>query len=344
MCVDWSGNLYIADAGNNCIRKVSTDGLITTVAGIGLSGFAGDGGLATNAQLNFPCGIAVDSMGNLFIADTHNEVIRKVNNLGVILTIAGNPYGPGGYNGDGYYAYQATLNQPYDIALDQYLNVYIADLMNNCIREIDTAGMGFIYTIAGTGDAGFFGDGSLAINAQLDAPTGIAVDYNLNIYISDLNNQRIRKVSPYGIINTIVGTGTAGYNGDGLAPLATQLNTPQSVGVDPAGNVYVADFGNSRVREANEHAGVIVENSKKVHFDVFPNPTSQPTIYCRLETEYQVTTCYTILDVYGSTVASVTDQSNKDIHFNSQLPAGSYFVIASNIYGKWTARLVSIPK
>ena len=172
VAVDCAGNLFIADASNERIRKVDTNGFITTVAGNGSAGFSGDGGAATNARLYYPEGVAVDGVGNLFIADDDNQRIRKVDTNGVITTVAGN--GAIGYYGDGGAATNARLYYPYGVAVDGVGNLFIADYDNQRIRKVDTNGI--ITTVAGNGSAGFAGDGGAATNARLYYPEGVAVD------------------------------------------------------------------------------------------------------------------------------------------------------------------------
>ena len=221
MAVDASGNLYIADTGNNRIRKVSATGIITTVAGNGSAGYSGDGGPATSAQLDGPEGVAVDGSGNLYIADTCNNRIRKVSATGIITTVAGN--GSAGYSGDGGPATSAQLSLPAGVAVDGSGNLYIADSGNNRIRKVSATGI--ITTVAGNGSPGYSGDGGPATSAQLNQPAGVAVDASGNLYIADSSNNRIRKVSATGIITTVAGNGFDGYSGDGgpATSAATQL-------------------------------------------------------------------------------------------------------------------------
>ena len=242
---DGAGNLYITDRGNERIRKVDSAGVISTVAGSGTAGFSGDGGAATAAQLNEPYGVAVDSSGNLYIAEWNNNRIRKVNSAGVISTVAGT--GTAGFSGDGGAATAAQLSNPQDVALDAAGNLYIADVNNNRIRKVNSAGV--ISTVAGTGTAGFSGDGGAATSAQLHWPRGVALDGAGNLYIVDNNNHRIRKVDSSGSISTVAGTGTAGYSGDGGAATAAQLSNPRGVALDGAGNLYIADTSNNRIRK-----------------------------------------------------------------------------------------------
>ena len=186
-------------------------GIIGTIAGRGTSGFSGDNGAATAAQFNPPMGLAMDAAGNLDIADLNNQRIRRMTPAGTVTTIAGN--GTAGANGDGGPATVAQLNTPYGIAIDIAGNLYIADTNNHRIRKVTPDGM--ITTIAGTGVAGFSGDGGQAIYAQVNGPAGLAVDTIGDIFIADTNNSRIRKINPFGIITTIAGTGTSGFRGDG---------------------------------------------------------------------------------------------------------------------------------
>jgi PKD repeat protein len=240
VAIDAQGNVYVANEGAHRVRKVSS-GVITTVAGTGVLGYSGDGGQATSAQLNGPVGVAVDGQGNIYIADRDNNRIRKVS-AGIISTVAGN--GTAGYSGDGGQATSAQINSPYGIAVDAQGNLYIADYGNNRVRKVSG---GIISTIAGTGVAGYSGDGGQATSAQLKGPLGVTVDAQGNLYIADYLNYRVRKVSG-GVISTIAGIGTAGFSGDGGQATSAQLNAPADVAVDAAGNLYIADWSNNRIR------------------------------------------------------------------------------------------------
>jgi uncharacterized protein (TIGR03437 family) len=256
LALDASGDLFIADTVNDVIRMVSPGGIISTVAGNGYNnlaggGFAGDGGPATRAQLDAPAGVAVDASGNLYIADSQNYRIREVSSSGIITTIAG--IGAPGYSGDGGPATSAEMSAPASIAVDSSGNVYFADRANARIRQISSSG-GTISTAAGNGTTGYSGDGGPALDAQLDSPSAVAISGTF-VYLADTGNARIRVISPSGAITTIAGNGTAGYSGDGGPAASAQLNFPRAIAADPLGNVYFSDTGNGRVRKISN--GVI---------------------------------------------------------------------------------------
>jgi len=244
IAVDSHGNLYIADCLNRRVREVS-GGTITTVAGSGAYGFGGDNGPATSAQLSCPSGVAVDSTGNLYIADRSNY-IRKVAG-GIITTIAGN--GAPGFSGDNGPAVTAQLNYPTGLAVNTADQLLIADSGNNRVREVAN---GIITTVAGDGTPGFSGDKGPGSLAQLNYPTAVAMDSLGNLFIADTLNNRIRVVAS-GAINTLAGSGAAGFIDNAPAALAA-FNGPDGVALDPMGNLYVADPGNFRIREVSNGA------------------------------------------------------------------------------------------
>jgi sugar lactone lactonase YvrE len=239
---DSAGNLYLADLNNHIIREVNIAGIAITVAGTGEQGFSGDGGTATSALLDSPAGVAVDGAGNIYISDTHNHRIRKVSG-GTITTIAGT--GVAGFSGDNGQAVSATLNNPTALAVDSNGNLYIADTDNHRIRKITGT---TISTIAGSGEQFFSGDGAAAIAAGLDSPNGVAVDAAGNIYIGDTRNQRIRVVNSSGTVSTLAGNGSKAYAGDGGAAAGSSLARPRGLSVDAQGNIYFADSDNNTIR------------------------------------------------------------------------------------------------
>ncbi len=261
---DAAGNFYIADSQNNRIRRVDgSTGVITTVAGTGTPGYQGDGVLATQTMINLPAGLVIDGAGNLYFADAGNHIIRRIDAFsGIITTVAGTP-GVQGYTGDNAAATQAKLTFPEGVALDEAGNLLIADTGNNVIREVDAV-TGFIRTIAGTGAPGFNGDGQAATSAQLNSPWSVAVWWSVtapqdsSIYIADLTNNRVRiVVSASGMISTVAGTGTRGFTGDGGLATQAMLGEPAAVVIDPAGDIYIADSDNNRVRKISASTGLI---------------------------------------------------------------------------------------
>jgi trimeric autotransporter adhesin len=245
VAVDPSGNVFIADSNNYRIRKVTPVGIISTAVGTGSPGFSGDGGQAITARIYGPVGVAVDTAGNLFIADYLDQRIRKVSSTGVISTVAGN--GLSGFSGDGGPATSAQFNQPWGIAVDATGNLFVADVMNNRVRKITSSGV--ISTVVGMGMAGFSGDGSEATDAQLKYPAGVALDNAGNLFIADSGNNRIRKVTPDGVISTIAGDGIPDFGGDGGKAIFARLSRPTGVAIDTAGNLFIADHNNNRIRE-----------------------------------------------------------------------------------------------
>lgn len=243
---DFNSSIYIADTYNNRIRVINGQNIITTIAGTGSYGYGGRDGLATLAALNNPLGVTWDSStSRLYIADTNNNRIRVISNSGIISTVAGT--GVAGYSGDSMLATTATISYPMKITTDGTGNLYIADTDNHRVRFI-TKSTGIITTVAGTGDAGYNGDGGYAFMATLFRPSDVTLDPSGNIYIADAANNRIRMVDrSSGIISTVAGTGVAGFSGyGGLATVAT-ISQPLGIDIDASGTVYIADTFNSRV-------------------------------------------------------------------------------------------------
>ncbi|HZT07776.1 MAG TPA: hypothetical protein VFC51_12150 [Chloroflexota bacterium] len=250
VAVDANGNLFIADLGNNRVRKIDAFGTISTIAGNGTRGFAGDGSPAVAAQFDGPADVAVDRVGNLFIADTGNRRIRRVDTSGIISTMAG--YGDAGCFDSESAATSAVFGNPRAVAVDADGNVFVADEINNHVRRIDTSGI--ISTVAGQCTPGFSGDGGPATAAHLAGPSGIAVGSSGNLFIADDGNNRVRMVNAAGLITTIAGTGEYGLSGDGGPATQAMLQGPRSVAVGGNGSVYISDTGNHRVRRVDSAA------------------------------------------------------------------------------------------
>jgi Secretion system C-terminal sorting domain len=248
--LDKTGNIYVV-CGTR-IRKIYTNGMITTIAGTGTAGADGDGGQATLATLSMPTGIALDESGNLYIADQFANRVRKIATDGVITTIAGT--GAAGFSGDGGQATLAELNKPIGVDVDGSGNIYISEAGNYRVRKINPNGI--ISTFAGNGTAGFSGDGGLATAANISLTCYTTADKNGNVYICDASNNRIRKVGTDGKINTIAGTSTGGYSGDGGLATAAKLSGPRGLRYDECGNLYFTDNGNYRIRKIDPN-GII---------------------------------------------------------------------------------------
>jgi len=248
---DAAGNLYVADIGNNRIRKISPSGVITTIAGTSTAGFTGDGGQATSAQLNQPHNVALDAAGNIYIASYADHRIRKVSTTGVISTIAGT--GTAGSAGDGGQATSAQLNLPVSVTLDPAGNLYISERGNHKIRRIDTSGV--ITTYAGTGTATYSGDGGQAASAGINYPGAVRFDSGF-LYIADFGNHRVRRVNSAGVITTYAGTGVLGFSGDGGQATSAQFHAPYGLSFHPNGDLYVGTGGDYRIRKITP-AGIV---------------------------------------------------------------------------------------
>jgi Gluconolactonase len=309
---DSAGNLYIAETGNHAIRKVDAAGKITTIAGTGTQGFGGDDGPATAALLDSPQGLAFGG-SDLYIADTHNHRIRKLNlTTGVITTIAGSS---AGFSGDNGPATAAQLNLPTALALDSSNNLYIADTQNHRIRKINLAS-GVITTIAGNGTQGFSGDGGPATAAAIDSPSGIAIDANQNLYLADTHNQRIRKITAAtGTITTIAGA-AAGFGGDNGAASAARLALPHGLSIDSAGNLYIADTANHRIRRIDAATGTIttIAGDGTQNFSGDGNPASAASLDSPRAMTVTAAGLVTLSDTANQRVRQLDTQAPPDIH------------------------------
>jgi len=287
---DDAGNIYVADLPGARVWKITPAGVVSAYAGTGTPGFSGDAGAATSAELNGPIDVALDSVGNLYIADRDNNRIRMVDaSDGKIYTVAGSGptgYGNGGYTGDDGPATSATLNYPEDVAVDASGNVYINDSQNGVIRKVDSGGTitthveyisvnnldvtadgilfvadgdyevvhkvdagGTVTTYAGNGSEEYSGDGGLATSASLDDPVSVAVAPNGDVYVGTFNDNRIRKIDhTTHYISTVAGDGSSGYSGDGGPATAAEFEGITGLSVDSAGNLIVTDYYNDAVR------------------------------------------------------------------------------------------------
>ncbi len=263
LAFDEEGNLFIADRENHRVRKVDSNGIITTFAGNGTAGYSGDGGPANKASLNLPSGLAFDSKGNLYISDRSNDRIRRVTKDGIITNYVG--IGTDGWSGDAGPALKAQISKPFGIAFDKKDNLYIADRGNNRIRKVSSNGI--ISTIAGDGGFFFMGDNGPAYRASIAHPTDVAVDDNGNIYVADRDNNRIRIVDSQGMIRTIAGTGQRDYNGDSELARETNLSLPFGVELEKDGKLLIIDRSHYRIRRVDPKNGqveTVAGNGKKL--------------------------------------------------------------------------------
>jgi len=248
LATDAAGNIYLADQNNNVVRKVDTNGVITTFAGTGAAGYAGDGGPAAQAQLNAPLGVCVAPSGAIYVNDYGNLRVREISTSGTITTVAGN--GSTGNSGDGGPALAATFTIPIRCAVDASGNLFIVDQGAFRVRKVDTNGI--ITAYVGTGAQGFSGDGGPATEAEFNNPTWVTEDASSNLYVSDQFNHRVRRVDAgSGIITTVAGNGIGAFSGDGGPATAASLDYPGGTVVDSTGALFIVDGGNNRVREVN---------------------------------------------------------------------------------------------
>jgi sugar lactone lactonase YvrE len=354
IAMDASGNIYIADYDNNVIRKVTvSSGIITTVAGngwgngLGSGGYTGDGGQATAAELFEPAGIALDKSGNIYIADAANNVIRKITtSSGIINTIAGNT--STGSSGDGGQATSAELAFPFALALDDTGNVFIADWGNSRIRKVANK-TGIITTIAGNGSQGSMGDGGQATAAELWLPMAVSIDASGNILIADSKNNLIRKVTAStGIISAIAGNGAAGYSGNGALALMSELDYPDGVATDTAGNIYYADGNNDVIREITGTDGINEFKVESEKLKVYPNPSNGKFTFqivnCKLFMVNEIPQIE-IYNVLGENLFLPFTIHNSQFTIDlSNQPEGIYFLKAVTEDGNTLVQKVSVIK
>ncbi|MEI8278225.1 MAG: T9SS type A sorting domain-containing protein [Bacteroidota bacterium] len=330
LAVDKLGNIYFADKNNHRIRSISTLGIVQTVVGSGVGGYSGDNGPALLAKLNYPTDVILDTAGNLYIADSYNNAVRKVNmTTGIITAYAGNGYnagtGLGGYSGDIGPATSAHLWNPTGLAFDTKGNLYIADNQNNVIRKVSKTDS--ITTIAGNGVQGFAGDGQLAEGqgAELSHPNKVTVDTAGNIYIADAANHRIRRIDAVTKkISTVAGNGIGAYNGDGILATNAEIFTPTGITIDKAGHIYIADNGNYRVRSLTIPAtSVVAINGSNSTVKVYPNPTNNNVTIKGLDLNDKI--C--VYDMIGRVVSPVVTVSQSEQTISvKELPIGTYII------------------
>jgi sugar lactone lactonase YvrE len=366
---DTVGNLYFADEDNHAIRKIDINGLISTIAGNGTLGYSGDGSQATSAQLDNPRGVCIDANGNIFIADSGNNVIRKIDVNGVISTIAGN--GSRGFFGDNGLATSAQLNSPRGVQIDNLGNVYIADTGNRRVRKIDTNGI--ITTIAGNGNDYSSGDGGLAVNAGLVTPYHLGIKDN-TIYVADIGGNRIRKINSSGIVSTIINddkvhiiqnpsaiafdnnnnlfvTGLAGviYKIDALEKTTIAfdggIDYASGIAFDANYNLFYADFSNNQIKKIDNSSlstnDVFLDD--KVTF--FPNPTHD-NIHINISNLIEVENI-DLYDGMGKLIKSV--KGNNILFLNNKetikIPLkspGIYFIKVKSKQGEITKKIVKL--
>jgi sugar lactone lactonase YvrE len=336
VAVDGSGNVYFADEGNNCVRKINTSGIITTIAGNDTGGYNGDNIAATLAKLHFPCGVAVDTIGNIYITDGNNR-IRKVNSSGIITTIGGT--GALIDSGDNSQATAAGIFGPYAIALDADGNIYIGEENGFRVRKINTSGI--ITTVAGTGRGGFAGNNGPATAVEMGSIYGLAVDVTGNLFISDNYNNIVRKINTSGIITTYAGTGIFGFSGDGGSALDAEFNTPVGLAFDEGGNLFIVDGGNNRIRHITSTVSVKSITAIDDKLTVYPNPCQGQfmiNLFGAIDEQAQVT----ITDIMGNTVKRLALLTNRPLNIKLDERAGLYFITVTTPEGTYNAKLVII--
>jgi len=326
---DKEGNIYFADECNARIRRIDIKTrVITTVAGNGLQAYSGDGGPAADASFIHPSGLAIDAAGNMYIADWGSNTIRKIDAVsGNIITIAGS--GEPGSGGDGGLAKLAKLNGVNEVAVDNKGNLYMTDSYNNRVRRIDLK-TGIIYTVAGTGDMGYSGDGAIGTDAEVSGPTGVTTDTAGNVFFCDWGNSCVRRIDySTGVITTVAGRGEAGHSGDGGPAVLAYMSKAEGVAVDAQGNLYIADDNNNRIRkvEAALQIPVIGYNPDNSDMLMYPNPASN-NVSVVVNAPLQQGATFSCYDIMGREMWSVPAEANAKIETldTSALTAGVYLL------------------
>lgn len=319
IAIDDSGNLYIADMHNQRVRKVDAGGFITTISGNGSMGYSGDGNQATDATFRDPTHLILDKNGNLYIADSKNNVIRKIDTSGTITTVAGEQYVITlgtycRYGGDNGPATAAYLCEPRDMLIDTSGCLYICDAGNHRVRKVNNSGI--ISTFAGNGLPGYPHDGNPATASSISVPFGITAGMSGNVYILSTDGPVVRGINTGGLIYTYAGNGTSGYSGDGGPSLAAQLNNPAGIAMDMTGVMYIADHDNYRVRKISAPT-VVHEAGNKLSYAVFPNPANNNVQFSGLNI-----VSIKLYNTFGRLLKEAYFTDNIDV---SDIPAGIYF-------------------
>jgi trimeric autotransporter adhesin len=342
--VDNSGNLYISDGGYSVVRKVSASGIVTTIAGTGITGYNGEAGLATGIDLKYPAGLAVDNAGNIYVADNGNNRVCKIEPSGMITTIAG--FGgytsEAGYTGDGGSATDAKLNSPTALAIDATGDIFIADENNNVVRKIDPSGI--ITTFAGNHSTGGSGNGGPATAGEFNEIWGVAVDAASNVYIADLGNNVVRRVDASGILDSFAGTGSYGYTGDGGPAVLAEFYYPIAVAASASGaNVYIADFSNNVIRVVGALPSQTPAVSKEtIRLTTAPNPTDD-ILTVQLNDAGTGTIIISVSDENGAILMEKqisNYQGNGIPLFIKGFPPGMYFVAVKTETGQYVSEFV----
>jgi hypothetical protein len=338
LAIDSSGNLYICDATHSKIRRVNlTTGIISTFAGTGTSGYTGDGGQATNATFGGPSGICITPDGNIFVADNSYGTIRKVNASGIVSAYAG-VAGLGVYSGDGGLATAAGMPGVFGLCLDSRGNIFVAD---GNIRRIDAVSH-IISRHVGNGIGGFSGDEGPASLAAINSPISIVVDACDNVFVPDANNHRVRFVDSVGIIHTIAGNGSPGFNGDGGPATASQLYSAADVAFDSSGNLYICDALNYRIRKVSlnrcynsSHLGIA--DYSNLPLALYPNPVTTELTIANVKEGGS----YRLLNTMGTVTQQGVIKAGSNSIDMEWLPGGLYMLELSSEYGlKKVSRVV----
>ncbi len=334
---DQSGNLFMCDLGTSIIRKIDPSGIITTIAGTASTfGNSGDGGPASACLLNSPVNLKVDRYNRIYICDRSNRKIRMIDTTGIITTVAGN--GTSGYTGDGGPATNAEMVSPHGIAFDGSGNLYFADASKSVVRKVTPSGI--ISTVAGIGTFGFSGDGGPATNAALAFPCALAVDSAGNIFVSDGNNSCIRKIDASGTINTVIGTGTVyGFAGDGGPASAAKMNEQYGISLDKNGNMYIADWGNHRIRKVVYNLSVMPVDVHAEAMNIYPNPNNG-SFSVNVHSDAEQETNMNVTDLTGKLLFSRMIKTNMASTINVDLPDGIYIVSVSLREGQISKKVI----